>query len=327
MSTAPGRVVPPSKVGQVVCRTGPSTCHPIQPRAHLRAVCNPPGPCTPSSEPCATLCLLCSGGPPVQSRIPPMPRRSVSDPGALCVGPPLSLSRPDAICRGPALSVSTFGALCVGPRRSLRRAVSGPGDLCVGLSVLGPGALCVRPQRSLYRPAALSVCRATALCVGPRRSLCRAPALSESGPGASCVQCRGPTVSASRPAAFCVGPRRTLCVGPRRSVRRVHAPSSELRHPTGPHSKSRAAASSEPCHPQLRSAPPAPSVSKHVLLQLKRSIPLRRLGCKPSQISVSSVGTGHRQAQGAHDKRGAAWSLSGHSLCQSLSRWSWLWSC
>ena len=168
-------------------------------------------------------------------------RRSVSGPGALCVGARRSL------CRCPALSVhfpDTGGlywvwrllSACRGP--VCRRKAPGPGApsecrdpalfsaLCRGsaLFVSGP-ALCVGAQRvfGVSEPGAL--CAALfasgpgALCVGARRfvsgppSECRGPALFVSGPGDLCRECRGPALFVSGPGALCRGPA-LLASGP-----------------------------------------------------------------------------------------------------------------
>ena len=120
---------------------------------------------------------LCRGPPFVGAR------RSVSGPGAFCVG-----ARRSFFLSGPgALFVSGLGALCVGARRSVCRGpalfVSGPGALSIGLRHLF-GARIVSVSK-LGRSSASFVSGPSAL----RRSLCRGPAL--------CVDvCVGARVSA-----------------------------------------------------------------------------------------------------------------------------------
>ena len=159
---------------------------------------------------------LC-GGPARFSTLCVGARRSVSGPGAVCVGPrrcpALSVrvgigarrsfsaqclcrvsSRPGSLslCRAPHLCVGacqSSSPLSVS-RRSLSGSVSRPGGPFQALFVSGPGALCVG-----------------ALCVGARRALCRGPALFASRPGAPCVGTR----------RFGFSPK-TLFVRSRRSV-------------------------------------------------------------------------------------------------------------
>ena len=144
-------------------------------------------------------------------------RRSVSGPGAPCVGARCSLWAPKTLFSRYRRSVRwvwRFLSVCRGPtiaRRSLCRGptlcLSGPGALCVGARQSSPGAVCV------------------GLCVGARRFLCPGPALCfgagrsffVSGPGALC---RGPArcLSACRCLGFFVRPRRSSCRGPALSI-------------------------------------------------------------------------------------------------------------
>ena len=112
-------------------------------------------------------------------------RRSVSGPGAPCVGARRSL------CRGPG------GPL---PRLPLSR----PSGLCVA-----PRAFCVGARRFVSGHAALSLCRGPALFVWARREE-RGPALFLSGSGALCRKLRAPSshLRATHPAPICLPPSR-----------------------------------------------------------------------------------------------------------------------
>ena len=140
--------------------------------------------------------------PPAVSRPEASSVRSVSGPGALCVGArrsPLLVSWRGALCResrhrGPAI-------LSQDSLRHVRGQRSSPGALCVGArrSVSGPGALCRRPALLLCVWARRSVSGPGALCAG-----------SVSGPGALSVRDRAPALFVSRPGALSIGLRRSL---------------------------------------------------------------------------------------------------------------------
>ena len=204
------------------------------------------GLCRGLSVPPGTLCVrtwrsLCRGPALFVSGRPAMylsglgglyvgARRSVSGPGALCVGARALCRAPARFVSGPgadlcwALFVAGPGAPCVGARRICQAwavSVSAPGALCraPALFVSGP-ALCVGARRSLCRDPALSVgSRRRGPAVLSQDSVCQVPAVCVSGPSAFCLSgrsfCRGP--------ALCVAAQRSLCQGPALCVGALYA--------------------------------------------------------------------------------------------------------
>ena len=168
--------------------------------------------------------------------------------GAPCVGARRSLCRGPALCVVARRSVSGPGAFCVGARRSFfcvggrrcRGSASGPSAPLARLSLSGPGSLCVGPRRFLSRSLSGPGCPLPCLCRGPAllvsgRSLRRGPALLVSGPGGPLpalfvsgpdALCRGLALLASGPAAP------SLCRGPALCARRfVSGPGALCRGP------------------------------------------------------------------------------------------------